>query len=475
MKKTAKSVAEMEVELNATFAFDAITEESHKLVPVSGPGLQGLQNMGNSCYINSVVQTLFSGTIPELSSRFSAADSQNIFSQSHLKLSPKNAMSDFLCQTSKLATALKSGAFVEKRDGKDLRLAPKLFKHVVGCNHVDFKTGQQQDAAQYLQFFLDSLDRAEMGAGTRLYNKENANEAVPMSSSLFAFKALERIVCTGDSRIKYRECAPENILTLRVPMEILDKTDTAMPDVKRQKAEEDTSSSDEIPAISFEACISAWAKETKVDDYRWPHLQNAVHPGVITSHFVNFPRYLFVQIQRYTIGDDWTPKKLEVKIEMQDEIDISSLRSSGPTDGESLVPNEIEESSKNETTNDPSQSIDEGVLSQLMDMGFSMNGCTRALLAVGGSNAEAAMNWIFEHSQDPDFNDPVASSSSNDSSSNDGVDEAVVMSLVESLGCFTSDQVRSVLKITDGAPDRAADWLFSHMVCFNLFFLINKY
>ena len=40
------------------------------------------------------------------------------------------------------------------------------------------------------------------------------------------------------------------------------------------------------------------------------------------------------------------------------------------------------------------------------------------------------------------------------------------MSLVENLGCFTSDQVRAALKQTGGAADRAADWLFSHMVCF---------
>jgi ubiquitin carboxyl-terminal hydrolase 5/13 len=43
------------------------------------------------------------------------------------------------------------------------------------------------------------------------------------------------------------------------------------------------------------------------------------------------------------------------------------------------------------------------------------------------------------------------------------VDEGVVQSLVENLGMFTSDQVRAALKVTDGAADRAADWLFSHM------------
>jgi len=44
-----------------------------------------------------------------------------------------------------------------------------------------------------------------------------------------------------------------------------------------------------------------------------------------------------------------------------------------------------------------------------------------------------------------------------------GVDESVVQSLVANLGAFTADQVRAALKETNGAADRAADWLFSHM------------
>jgi len=48
-QKTVKSTAELEVELNQNFAFDAITEAGEDLQPVSGPGLQGLQNLGNSC------------------------------------------------------------------------------------------------------------------------------------------------------------------------------------------------------------------------------------------------------------------------------------------------------------------------------------------------------------------------------------------------------------------------------------------
>ena len=38
-------------------------------------------------------------------------------------------------------------------------------------------------------------------------------------------------------------------------------------------------------------------------------------------------------------------------------------------------------------------------------MGFSAEGCKKALINTG-NNIEAAMNWVFEHQSDPDFNTP---------------------------------------------------------------------
>ena len=49
---------------------------------------------------------------------------------------------------------------------------------------------------------------------------------------------------------------------------------------------------------------------------------------------------------------------------------------------------------------------DAAVLSQLVDMGFSRNGCMRALFETKNSGVEAAMNWVMEHMSDSNFNDP---------------------------------------------------------------------
>lgn len=57
-------------------------------------------------------------------------------------------------------------------------------------------------------------------------------------------------------------------------------------------------------------------------------------------------------------------------------------------------------------TSNPKEQVNEVLLEQLVSMGFSVEGCKKALISTRNNDIEAAMNWVFEHQSDPDFDKP---------------------------------------------------------------------
>jgi ubiquitin carboxyl-terminal hydrolase 5/13 len=57
---TEKSLAEMQLDLQYKYSFNMSTSTGEPLQPVFGPGLTGLQNLGNSCYVATIVQVTLS-------------------------------------------------------------------------------------------------------------------------------------------------------------------------------------------------------------------------------------------------------------------------------------------------------------------------------------------------------------------------------------------------------------------------------
>ena len=45
--------------------------------------------------------------------------------------------------------------------------------------------------------------------------------------------------------------------------------------------------------------------------------------------------------------------------------------------------------------------LDEGVVFQLVEMGFPMEACKKAVFNTNNSGVESAMNWVMEHMEDP--------------------------------------------------------------------------
>lgn len=60
MEKTEKSMIELELELNQrSNEWAAMQESDGQLKPIYGSGYTGMSNLGNSCYLNSIMQMLF--------------------------------------------------------------------------------------------------------------------------------------------------------------------------------------------------------------------------------------------------------------------------------------------------------------------------------------------------------------------------------------------------------------------------------
>lgn len=53
-------MTEMELDLNQrVWEWNVLQESGSKLEPIYGPGYTGIYNLGNSCYLNSIMQVLF--------------------------------------------------------------------------------------------------------------------------------------------------------------------------------------------------------------------------------------------------------------------------------------------------------------------------------------------------------------------------------------------------------------------------------
>ncbi|KAI4883704.1 hypothetical protein NFI96_031575 [Prochilodus magdalenae] len=70
MEKTERTMTELEIAVNQRVGeWEVIQESGTTLRPLWGPGLTGMKNLGNSCYLNSVMQVLF--TVPDFQDKFS--------------------------------------------------------------------------------------------------------------------------------------------------------------------------------------------------------------------------------------------------------------------------------------------------------------------------------------------------------------------------------------------------------------------
>ena len=434
-EKTEKSLMEMQVEQNLKWDFSMTTEDGKELKPLFGQGFTGLKNLGNSCYMASILQCLFA--LPAFQQRY--------FLPQQPPPPASHPADDIETQLRKLADGLLSGIY--SKPDTDVQtsehsaeiphqkgLAPAMLKHLVGKGHEEFSTMRQQDAFELLLHLLKLITCSQHQA--------------PLSDPVQSFRFVmeQRLQCRACKKVRYRQDEQDNI-SIPLPHRRKLRQDINM--------DKDEKAMDEFEPVTLRECLESF---TRPEDVQLTCPACGSKGGFTKqSLFRTFPTTLAVNAQRFELVN-WVPTKLDIPVVIDDEVfSMDKYLSQGHQPNEELLP-EIDKgaSSSHFVPN-------ETALAELEGMGFPRVRCEKALHATGNSDAEAAMNWLFSHMEDPDIDIPIDLSGSSGATAGSSA-AGVSQESMDTLGAMgiSAPQARKALKETSGDVNRALDWVFSH-------------
>ncbi|THU93425.1 ubiquitinyl hydrolase [Dendrothele bispora CBS 962.96] len=451
--KTEKSMTELQIEHNLKYDFSLTGEDGKALEPLFGSGLTGLRNLGNSCYIASVLQTLFS--LAPFQDRY--FDMKHI--QAHSDTCPELLPADCIeCQMIKIADGLLSGRYsypanyagtgttvtttgsepthppgLADPSAKDNPvfqegIKPSTFKALIGKGHEEFRTMRQQDSEEFFTHLVQVLRRD----GVK-FKERGENDP----TQVFSYAMEQRLQCIECQKVRYRTDAMD-VLSVSVPA---------------QEKGKDGDGKTLYEDVSLWSCIEGLLG-TEVLDYSCPGCGDGKKSQVLKqTKFASFPQVLVVHAKKFQLVN-WVPAKLDIPLILPEN---NHLEFGEQQLGQGLQPGEVELPEDKAASTLPQ--FDEAALAQLEGMGFPLVRCQKALLATGNNNAEAAMEWLFAHMEDPDIDDPIQPSSSGGAGAPEASPEQIAM--LSDMG-FTPAQAKKALRETGGNPERAVEWLFNH-------------
>jgi ubiquitin carboxyl-terminal hydrolase 5/13 len=430
-QKTEKSLTEMQVDENLRWEFTMTDEDGHQLQKLFGPGFTGLKNLGNSCYLASTLQCLFS--LPQFQARYYLPDADTIMTN--------DAAQDLETQMRKIGDGLLSGRYSypdpsahSTENSTEVAfqrgLAPAMLKVLIGKGHAEFSTMRQQDAFEFLLHVFKLITRSSHKA--------------PLQDPTRAFRFVmeQRLQCLKCSKVRYRIDEQDNI-SIPVPIRKIVKPEGT------SEEEADKTISQEYEAVTIKDCLDSF---TATEIVELTCSACGSKDGFSKrSLFKTFPEVLAVNARRFVIVN-WVPTKVNVPVVVGDEpFNLDDYKSPGQQPSEELLPEDSSESK-------PSFVANEEAVQQLEGMGFPRNRCEKALHATGNADANSAMEWLFSHMEDADIDSPL------DLGGGQPTDISVSAESIEMLGAmgFPPPQARQALKETGGDVERAVEWLFSH-------------
>ncbi|KAF9460620.1 ubiquitin carboxyl-terminal hydrolase 14 [Collybia nuda] len=468
LKKTEKSMTELQIEQNLQYDF-SVSNEDGTVEPLFGPGLTGLANLGNSCYIASVLQTLFS--LPVFQAQYApfSTKTNNIRVSIHARECTVPFPAECVrCQMEKVADGLGSGRYsvpagfgagagvlslapastdpgamvVDSGAGAgtgtatgtgsafQAGLRPAGFKALVGKGHVEFATMKQQDAEEFFTYLMLVLRRDLKKAGT-------GGVGMGDPTQIFAHGTEQRLQCRQCNRVRYRVDSVD-VVSVNVPSDEKGKN----AEGKVQYAE-----------VELRKCVDSLFG-AEVLEYECVSCGRGVS-ALRQTRFASFPEVLVVHAKKFQLVG-WVPTKLDIPVILPAD-DV--LEFGEGTLGRGIQPGEeaLPEDAPAQSSALPEFNV--GAMAQLEGMGFPTVRCQKALLATGNGDAEAAMEWLFAHMEDPDIDDPIQVPAAGSGGVPEPEPEQVGM--LADMG-FTPAQARKALRETGGNAERAVEWLFNH-------------
>ncbi|ORY56367.1 ubiquitin carboxyl-terminal hydrolase 14 [Pseudomassariella vexata] len=420
--KTEKSLTEMQIEQNLRWEFAMTTEDGKELQPIFGPGLTGLKNLGNSCYLASILQCLFA--LEPFQDRYNrpGAELPNV---------PDPAQ-DLETQLCKIGDGLLSGRYskpdpeVVSSDSSAIHhqrgLAPSMFKHLIGRGHAEFSTMRQQDSFELLQHLIKLITRTQHPA--------------PLSDPTQPLRFIleQRLQCLSCKKVRYSSNEQDSIF-IDVPLEKLPSVEGEGERYKEVTLKQclDNLTASEVVELTCAGCGSKDGFTKR-------------------SLFKTFPGTLVVNARKMAI-ENWVPRKVDVPVIIgEGPFSLDAYMSHGHQPDEILLPEE-------NTAAAPAFVPNQAALEGLMAMGFPKNRCDKALHATGNNDMNAALEWIMMRMDDPSIDEPFVLPCTSGSTAE--VDPQKIEQVCN-MG-FSVPQARKALKETGSDVERAIDWIFNHM------------
>ncbi|KAH3672694.1 hypothetical protein WICMUC_004100 [Wickerhamomyces mucosus] len=272
--KTEKSLVELQIEQNLNWEFNLKNENGENLPIVNGSGLTGLKNLGNSCYLSSVIQTLFS--IPDYQTHFNIP----------VEAFNNEDSNDLNFQLNKIKYGLLSGDFAkpdeENEEGYQSGISLKSFKHLIGESHDEFSSMRQQDAFEFWNYLIDKIDKVDGDL-----------------NNIFRFISVEKINLPN-KRVKLKQQINENITLI---------TDNELEEI------------DGVKTYRRQDFLDILIQYLSPEDIEL----NGEHAQK-TNFFKTYPKYLLTAIQRIKL-ENWVPIKTDVPLTIPESFDLKDFQS----------------------------------------------------------------------------------------------------------------------------------------------------